>query len=62
MYLFILFYSIFVVFIMKLDQITHGLKSVQLDDEDTSKTIDSGFEGEQQTKQNENFKSNNNYI
>jgi hypothetical protein len=29
-----------------------------IDDEDTSKTIDSGFEGDQQTKQNDNFKSN----
>jgi hypothetical protein len=28
------------------------------DDEDTSKTIDSGFEGEQQTKQIDNYKSN----
>ncbi|CAF1432503.1 unnamed protein product [Adineta steineri] len=33
-----------------------------IDDEDTSKTIDSGFEGEQQIKQNENFKSNINQI
>ncbi len=33
-----------------------------IDDEDTSKTIDSGFEGEQQIKQNENFKSNINPI
>ena len=29
-----------------------------IDDEDTSKTIDSGFEGDQQTKQNDSFKSN----
>jgi hypothetical protein len=29
-----------------------------IDDEDTSKTIDSGFEGEQQIKPNENIKSN----
>ncbi|UJR38371.1 hypothetical protein I4U23_031041 [Adineta vaga] len=33
-----------------------------IDDEDTSKTIDSGFEGEQQVKQNENIKSNTNQI
>ncbi len=33
-----------------------------LDDEDTSKTIDSGFEGEQQPKQTEHFKSNLNHI
>jgi hypothetical protein len=33
-----------------------------IDDEDTSETIDSGFEGEQQTKQSENLTSNINQI
>ena len=28
------------------------------DDQDTSKTVDLGFEGEQQTKDNQHFKSN----
>jgi hypothetical protein len=33
-----------------------------IDDEDTSETIDSGFEGEQQIKKNENLTSNINQI
>jgi len=33
-----------------------------IDDEETSKTIDSGFEGEQQIKQNQNIKSNINHT